>query len=246
MPMYRIAFLIMLFSASTQASDKLYLYTEQFPPYNMTDNGQPFAHKADEITGLCTDMVKAIIKRIPYDVKMKLRNWNYGLDRAKQKADHGIFCTARNEERESWFQWVGPLTEIRWTLFAKAGSDIRLTTLEDARKYRIGGYKGDVMTQYLIDQGFNVSVVDSDAMNPLRLHHGQIDLWIADYLSGPYVASDAADLSDMEAALIFRSTPLYLALNKDMDGKIVKSIMQAHDALKKENVFSDIERVYGN
>ena len=234
----------MFLALNVQAEEKLYFFTEQFPPYNMTLDGRPFAHDADEITGLCAQMVKRLIEEVPYEVKIKLRNWSFGLDRVKRKANHGIFCTARTEEREDWFEWVGPLTNIGWTLFAKAGSGIKLNSLEDAKKYEIGGYKGDVMSNFLLDQGFNLSALTEDAQNPRRLQVGQIDLWVSDELAGPYTASDAGDI-EIEKVLTFKTTPLYLAINKDTNPKIVTALQQAARKLIEDGSFRSIENIYG-
>ncbi|ASP40662.1 amino acid ABC transporter substrate-binding protein [Bacterioplanes sanyensis] len=227
-----------------QAAEKLYFFTEQFPPYHMTLDGHPFAHDGENITGLCSQMVKRLAEEVPYEMKMKLRNWNSGLERVKRKANHGIFCTVRSEQREDWFEWVGPLTNTGWALFAKPGSGITLSSLEDAKQYEIGGYKGDVRTNYLMEHGFNVSVITEDAQNPRRLQLDQIDLWVSDELAGPYTASDAGDI-EVEKLLTFKRVPLYLAINKDTDPKIVKALQRAADKLTKDGSFESIEHIYG-
>ncbi len=234
----------MFLACHAQAAEKLYFFTEQFPPYHMTLDGSLFAHNAEDITGLCTQMVKRLAQEVPYEVKMKLRNWSSGLDRVKRKANHGIFCTVRNEERENWFEWVGPLTNTGWALFAKPGSGIKLDSLADAKQYQIGGYKDDVRTKYLQDNGFNVSVIAEDALNPRRLELGQIDLWISDELVGPYTASDAGDI-EVENVLTFKTVPLYLAINKDTDKKIVETLQKAARKLMEDGSFRSIENIYG-
>lgn len=232
-------------TAFAQDKTKITFLTEQFPPYNMTSDGKAFAHKAENISGLCTDIVKQMMTHLPYKTQIKLRNWDYGINKVKQKENHGLFCTVRSPERENSFYWVGPLTEIRWTLFAKPGSNIKLNTLEDARQYRIGGYNGDVMTLFLQENNFNVSAIANDSVNPKRLLLGQIDLWIADELSGPYVASDSADIDDLTPVLSFKQTPMYLAFNNQTDPSILKSINEAFEKVRSSGQINVIERTYG-
>lgn len=236
---------LMFASIASYGKEKLTFYTEQFPPYNMTMDGKAFAHKAEDISGLCTDMVKQMITQLPYDTQIKLRNWNYGMSTVKRKLNHGLFCTARTPEREDSFKWVGPLTEIRWTLFAKPDSSITLESLDDARQYRIGGYKGDVMTAYLEDKGFEVSALVNDSVNPKRLLLGQIDLWVADELSGPYVASDSADINGLKPVLTFNVSPLYLAINADTDQRIIDELNKAFESVRRSGQLEVIERTYG-
>jgi len=241
-----LALTLMSAALLANADTKFTFFTEQFPPYNMTSDGKAFAHKAEKISGLCTDIVKQMLPHIPYKTQIKLRNWDYSINKVKQKNNHGLFCTVRSEERENSFYWVGPLTEIRWTLFAKPDSKIELTSLEDARKYRIGGYNDDVMTLFLQKNNFNVSSIANDSVNPKRLMLGQIDLWIADELSGPYVASDSADIDDLKPVLSFKETPLYLALNNQTDPKILKTIHDAFETVRKSGQIEVIERTYGS
>ncbi len=227
------------------ADEKLSLFTEQYPPYSMTLDGRPFAHDADKMTGLCVDMIKAMLQRIPYESKIKLRDWSYGLNRVKEKLNSGLFCVARTPERENNFKWVGPLTEISWTLFSSAKSNIKLSKLDDIRKYTVGGYKGDALTNYLIGKGYEVSVLNNNQMNPKRLALGQIDLWVADELAGPYIASDVSDIDDLKVALKFKTAPLYLALNPKTNPEIIRALTTALLALKKEGQITAIERSYG-
>ena len=239
-----VAMTALILACHAQADDKLYFFTEQFPPYNMTLDGRPFAHDISEVSGLCTDMVRAIIEKVPYDLKVKLRNWSYGLDRVKRKPNHGIFCAARTEEREAWFEWVGPLTKMGWTLFSKPDSKITLKSLKDAKKYEIGSTKDYGINNYLLEQGFNLSVVTNEATNPRRLELGQIDLWLSDELSGPYMASDAVDMVPRKV-LTFKDIPLYLALNKNTDKRMADALKKAANELIADGTFSSIERSYG-
>ncbi|ASP40965.1 amino acid ABC transporter substrate-binding protein [Bacterioplanes sanyensis] len=224
---------------------KVRLYTEQFPPYNMTSNSEPFAHSADDIMGLCTDLVEAIMNRAEVKFEMRLRNWSAGLSRASQKPNHGLFCMARNEERDKQFEMVGPLTSLRWTLFAAPGSDIKVKSLEEAKKYTIGGYDGDAMTEKLQKMGLNISSISNDRFNPRRLELGQIDLWISDRLSGPYVAADAFDIVDMVPVLEFERMDLYLGMNPETDPRVLDRIKEAFRTLKSNGTISDMVQGYG-
>ncbi|MGG5874258.1 hypothetical protein ACQ4LH_21775, partial [Pseudomonas peli] len=40
-----------------------------------------------------------------------------------------------------------------WVLLAKADSTIALNSLDQAGAYRIGGYRNDAISQFLIDRG---------------------------------------------------------------------------------------------
>ncbi len=121
-------------SVPALGSDKLYIYTENFPPYNMSSTGRAFEHNGDGIDGLCTEMVKAVLQASGLDYVIKLRNWDYGYNRALNKKNHGIFCTTYTESRAPQFKWVGPLANNLWTIFAPpAGTNLQIDDLEDTR-----------------------------------------------------------------------------------------------------------------
>ncbi len=212
------------------SSSTLNIYTENYPPYNMSLSGEPFAHSKEDITGVCTDIVVALLSHTNLAYRIKLRNWSLGLSRAERKPNFALYCAAKTEDRAPYFEWIGPLAHINWTLFAKSGSNIKLQNLEDARKYKIGGYKGDVMTNYLIEKGFNLSVMSDGSINPQRLEYGQIDLWVTDGLVGPYVASES-DILGLVPVLTFKSTPLYLAVNKDTEDNTIAELKRTMELM---------------
>jgi polar amino acid transport system substrate-binding protein len=223
--------LLLTLAGGVLAGERLHIFTE-------------FAHSADEITGICTDMVKAILARTDFDYVMKVRAWSYVFDRVQGRPNHGLFCTARTEDREGLFQWVGPLASIKWTLFAAPDSDLTLERLEDARPLRIAGYKGDVMSQYLVDQGFNVIMSLSGDLNPQRLVLGQADLWVTDGLVGPLVARETQGIEGLRPVLVFRETPMYLAMSKETDPAIVAKLQNALDAARAAGELDAIQARY--
>jgi len=231
-------------ASAAMAAERLYIFTENYPPYNASKSGEGFAHSEDEITGICTDMVKAMLARVDYDYVMKMRVWSYAYDWVQGRENHGLFCTARTDEREDQFQWVGPLASIKWTLFAAPDSDITLSSLEDARDMRIAGYKGDVMSDYLVSQGFNVVMSQSGDVNARRLVLGQADLWVTDGLVGPLVAKEEHDIEGLKPVLVFRETPMYLAVSKETSPDVVEDLQNALDAARSAGELAEVASAY--
>lgn len=240
--------LTLLICVATQASaaegERFYIFTENYPPYNSATTGESFAHEAGDITGICTKMVKAMMSRLDYDFVMKMRDWSLAYEWVKGRENHGLFCTARTEDREDQFQWVGPLASIEWTLFAAPDSDITVDSLEDARQYTIAGYKGDVMSDYLISEGFDVITNVSGAQNPLRLTLGQADLWVTDGAVGPLVAEEEHGITGLKPVLVFRDTPMYLAVSNETDKAVVEDLQQAIDDARSEGELAAILAEY--
>lgn len=241
---FTLLFVLNALPVASAEYERLYIYTENYPPYNASVNGKNFVHTRDGITGICTDMVKEILSRVDYEYVMKMRDWSLAYERVRGRENHALFCTARTQERENQFQWVGPLASIKWTLFAAPDSDIKLDALEDARKYSIAGYKGDVMSDYLIGQGFEVITNVSGDQNPLRLTLDQADLWVTDGVVGPLIAKEKHGITGLKPLLVFRETPMYLAVSNQTDEAVVSRLQDALDNARDAGEISAILAEY--
>ena len=125
-------------------------------------------------------------------------------------------------------------------MFAAPDSDITLDSLEDAKDLRIAGYKGDVMSEYLVDQGFNVVMGVSGDVNTRRLTLGQADLWVTDGLVGPLMAEEEHGITGLQPVLVFRETPMYLAFSNNTDPAVIEDLQQALDEAREAG---EIERI---
>jgi polar amino acid transport system substrate-binding protein len=226
--------------AETDSSDySVVLLTENFPPYNMAINGKNFAQE-DSIDGIAVDIVKEMFKRAGVQYSLTLRfPWDRIYKLALEKPGYGVFVTARLPERESQFKWVGPIGPDDWVMLARADSKITLETLNDARKYKIGAYKGDAIAETLTKQGLKPVVVLRDQDNAKKLVSGQIDLWATGDPAGRYLARQDG-VTGLKTVLRFNSAELYLALNKDVPDEAVAKLQAALEQMRKDGVVDEI------
>ncbi|MDI3355646.1 ABC transporter substrate-binding protein [Pseudomonas sp. UYIF39] len=221
----------------------LVLLTENFPPYNMAKNGKNFALD-ENINGVAVDIVREMFKRAEVTYSLTLRfPWERIYKLALEKPGYGVFVMARLPDRENLFKWVGPIGPDDWIMLAKADSKISLESLEQARKYKIGAYKGDAIAETLAKQGLKPIVVLRDQDNAKKLVNGQIDLWATGDPAGRYLARQDG-VTGLKTVLRFNSAQLYLALNKDVSDEIVAKLQAALDQLRKEGVVDDIMARY--
>ncbi|CAI8731055.1 polar amino acid transport system substrate-binding protein [Pseudomonas sp. IT-196MI5] len=246
-------FLLVLASASlllingAHAADRsdtdLVLLTENFPPYNMAKNGKNFAQD-ENINGIATDIVREIFKRADITYSLTLRfPWERIYKLTLEKPGYGVFVMARLPDREKLFKWVGPIGPDDWIMLARADSKITLETLNDARKYKIGAYKGDAIAETLAKQGLNPIVVLRDQDNAKKLVNGQIDLWATGDPAGRYLARQEG-VNGLKTVLRFNSAELYLALNKNVPDETVAKLQAALDQMRKEGRVDEIMAQY--
>ena len=221
----------------------LVLLTENFPPYNMAKNGKNFA-KEDNIEGIAVDIVRETFKRAGISYNLTLRfPWERIYKLALEKPGYGVFVMARLPDREALFKWVGPIGPDDWVMLAKADSKIQLESLEQARRYKIGAYKGDAIAESLDKQGLKPMVALRDQDNAQKLMEGQIDLWATGDPAGRYLARQVG-VNGLKTVLRFNSAQLYLALNKDVPDEVVARLQAALDELRNSGRIDEIMARY--
>src|SRR5690606_4235415 len=163
--------------AELPADYKVVLLTENFPPFNMAIDDKNFA-RDDSIDGISADIVREMFKRAGLGYNLSLRfPWDRIYRLTLDKANYGLFSTTFTEERKPLFKWVGPLAKSEWVLLAAPGSTIKVNSLEEAAKYRIGAYKNDAVSQHLESKKLQPINSLRDQENVAKLMSGKIDLW---------------------------------------------------------------------
>ena len=229
--------------AHAQAPDKINLLTENFPPYNMADDGKNFA-RDEHITGIAADIVREMFKRAGIDYTLTLRfPWERIYGMALEQPNYGVFVTARLPEREELFKWVGPIGPDDWVLLARGDSPINLTSLDQARQYNIGAYKGDAIAEHLDGQGLQPQLALRDQENVKKLIDGKIDLWATGDPAGRCLARQDG-VPGLKRVLRFDSAELYLALNKQVADETVQKLQKALDQMRSEGVIDEINARY--
>ena len=139
-----------------------------------------------------------------------------------------------NEARRPLFKWVGPIAKVERVLLAAPGSNIpNLTSLEQARQYRIGSYKDSAAAQALEKAGLQPNNALRDQENIAKLTGGKIDLWGTTDPVWRYQARQAG-VSGLRNVLTFDRADLYLALNLDTPDEVISRLQQALDQMKTE------------
>ena len=222
---------------------KMILLTENFPPFNMAIDDKNFA-RDDSIDGISADIVREVFKRAGIGYNLSLRfPWDRIYRLTLDKANYGLFSTTFTEERKPLFKWVGPLAKSEWVLLAAPGSTIKVNSLEEARKYNIGAYKNDAVSQHLESKGLTPINSLRDQENVAKLMNGKIDLWATTDPVGRYIAKQEG-ASGLQVVLRFNSAELFLALNKETPDEVVERLQKALDELRNEGFVDEITNNY--
>jgi len=234
---------LILGTTAQAAPEQIDLLTENFPPYNMAVDGKNFA-RDENIRGIAADIIREMFQRAGVDYTLTLRfPWERIYKMALETPGYGVFVTARLPEREELFKWVGPIGPDDWVLLARGDSTIEVDSLEQARQYRIGAYKGDAIAEHLVAQGLQPTLALRDQVNVEKLQSGAIDLWATGDPAGRFLAKQQG-VSGLKRVLRFDSAELFLALNRQVSDETVEKLQAALDQMRADGTINTITGRY--
>jgi len=223
-------------SAPAHALD---VYTEENAPFNYFDAPQ-------HIAGISTEIVTELGKRTGIPMKIQLTPWARAYSLALNVADTCVYSTARLPEREGLFKWIGPISANKWALFARSDFNQRIDTIDDARKYRIGGVLMDGKVTYLKSLGFaTIDAVNDDTLNVAKLMAGRIDLWVAGLYKGKELVGQSG-AKNIKPVFALREVEYYLACSPKTSDATVQALTNELQVLQKEGFLKSVTERYAD
>jgi polar amino acid transport system substrate-binding protein len=221
-----------------QSEPRLYLTTEQAPPYSVREG--------ERVIGIGADTVREIMGRANIDHTIELLPWKRAYAAALERSDACVFSTTRTPEREALFKWIGPIGEADWVLMGRADRKLHLNSLEDARNYRIGTYNGDARDQYLRARGFKVDPAPNDLLNLRKLMADRIDLWAASIRRGGVALARMGYADKVVPVFVFNRIRVYLACNRGVPDAMTARMETAYESMARDGSLERILHRYDN
>jgi polar amino acid transport system substrate-binding protein len=219
-------------------AENLKIMTEEYPPFNYTENGK--------LTGLATEVVLGVAEKLGNTMDIEVLPWARAYAILQQQDGLILYSMTRTESREELFKWVGPVASNKWVFFTKKGSGITLASIDDARKAgNIGTYKDDAAEMFLKEQGFtNLDSVIDDEQNVPKLMAGRINLWIVDEMQGIHKAKVKGVADQLEKVLDVKDTLLYIAFSKNTPDEVIARWQAAVDEMKTDGSYEALAKKY--
>lgn len=225
------------FSAPLAARD-VFIYTENYPPYNYADENAA-------IVGDATTLVEKVMRESGLEYRITLVPWARAV-RFTETADNAlIYSIARVPAREKRFQWLVPLANDEYYLFARSG-DTRTFTRPQiiSGSVKVVCVFGDISCLLLRQSGIpNHSIVTSSALSrpgSMKLvEAGRVDLYTAGIIN---YRTNIKEQGFHEAAFkpVFKldvGLTLYLAGGVITKPEITNAISKAYERLKAKDDF---------
>jgi polar amino acid transport system substrate-binding protein len=228
----------MLFAAHASG---LTLLTEENPPFNFTEKGK--------LVGSGAEVVAEMIRRANLSATTEILPWDTAYVRAQAAKETCLFSTARLDNRERLFIWVGPIATNVWAIYGRSDFAAPVKSLADLKRFRIGGVVSDAKAEYLRENLLtNVRALPEDRMNPPRLllpddHPDHIDLWIAG-LYGAREIAKASNVTNLKLVLVVREVPLYLACSPRTRPETIQALNAALESVRADGTLQRITGAY--
>lgn len=239
----RIVFLIItvLIAPAWVAGADFVVVTEDFPPYNY--------HEKGKITGVSTEVVRAVMKAAGTAAEIKAYPWARAYKMALEEENLLIYSIGRIREREDLFKWVGVIAPCDIHLFKlKKRKDIRIDSLEKAKPYQFGILRGDMCLEYLRKKGIEkITVGNKDEDSIHMLAKGRVDLIPFAELAFVHKTRELGyDPSDFEKVWFLDelSEGLYMAFSKNTRDQLVEKFRAALKKIKSDGTYDNILNRY--
>lgn len=237
-----LAFLSLIaFGLAAPAAHALTLVTEENPPFNYTEQGK--------VVGLSTEIVSELGKRSGIPLQIKSMPWEQAYLAAQRDKETCIYSTARLENRERLFRWIGPIATNQWVLIGRSDFAGTVAKVEDARKYRVGVVAKDAKIEFLMSKGVtDLREVSQDGLVPPRLmlardDPNRLDLW-ATSAYGARRTATRANVKDIKLILNLEKVPLFLACGRNASPQTVEALARALERAKQDGTLKRITQQY--
>jgi len=146
--MKRLLLLFCIFYQHSLFAIELSLVTEPLPPFQIKQANKP-------PTGALVEVVNLLLKEAKLTGQIKFYPWARTYKLALNNKNTLIFGMFRDKSREKHFQWIGKIYTLNSFLVAlKHRNDIKISHIDDAKKYLVGAIREDLAETYLLEHGF--------------------------------------------------------------------------------------------
>ncbi|MBZ9613488.1 substrate-binding periplasmic protein [Rheinheimera maricola] len=240
-----LVFLLMLWHVAFNATANtvVSLYTEHMPPYNYQQD--------NKVEGINAELIRQLCQRVQLDCQMVVLPWRRAFENAQQQQMSGVFSTARSEQRESLFRWVGPIASDWGYVFRLKGrTEVNPVNLEQAKNFKLAVARADVYESYFRYHGFEYgrNMVDfATKSEPLPLFMAKrIDLLVGSKRSLRSWLRDN-ELPEDSAEPLFQLHDVgdnYLALNLDFPADLAFQLQQELELMRQQGVIEALIQQY--
>jgi len=236
--------MILSFSANAYG-ENITVVTEEWAPYTCSKDG--------EIAGVVSEIVRATLNRSGLTYSIEVFPWARAYSMAEKGTNVLIYSIFKLPSREKNFKWIkiDGLSINMYLFKPKFRDELNLTSLEEAKKYKIGVTRETSTHHFLLSKGFkedvNLFPVNSEEQNALKStpQTMRIDMTTGDKLSLAHWLKKSGLPSDywVEQIPLFQED-FYMAFGLNTPDETVERVHNAFHEIKDEGQLDAIVDKY--
>jgi len=217
--------------------------TENLPPLNYQDD--------QGAQGFSVELLRLMAAQAGVKLVLQVLPWQRAQQAAEAEARSVLFSLTRTPERETLYQWVGPIAQRRILIYRLASrSDLTLTQLSELGPARIGVVRDSAADRQLqaagLRPGLHLEQGLDDATNVRKLLAGRMEYvalldwaaaWNLRQLQLPY--GTLQPVMEQDGARSY-----FYGLRTDADPALVKRLQAALDTLKRDGRYERLRQRY--
>lgn len=202
-------------AAHAQSLDQLHWLTEDFPPYTYADNGAA--------GGLMVEVLRAVSASLNEPVEassIQVLPWTRAVYTAAHNPQSVLFSLARTPERESQYQWAGPVVPIRIVMIG-----LPSVAQRPPERWNIGVVRDDVAVRLVTAAGYHADqlVYSTYPASVARMLQSQrIDVWAYGELPAQQRLDALPGQEDWQVLQVLSSTQAYFGFHPQVDPQLVE------------------------
>lgn len=235
-----LAGLLCAICLQVQAQEKIQAVTEEFAPFNYTENGK--------VTGYSTQVVEEMLRRAGLAYTLNSYPWSRTYKLAQTLPNVVIFTLARTPEREKEFHWIGALAKRRLYLYKLAArKDLQVGRIDDVKKHWVSVNRDDAAEKLLQGLGFsyekNLDLSPSDVSSLNKLLAGRVDFITgSDYTVGYLLQRAGIETNRLQRSLVLVDQgEYYVAASKGTSPDVMRRLREAYEQMDREGVIRSMQ-----
>lgn len=210
----------------------LTIVTEQWPPVS-------FLNAAGKADGLAVEIAGEIQNILGSKEPIHVFPWARGYQMVTTEANVLLFAMAYTDERAKLISMVGPIVQGEIAFFSTSGRQLKIDSLEQAKKYQVGTYRATNFEAFLKKHHFpNTSFTTDPMTGAKKLLADRIDLLVEDsVVIGEILKKIGADRRDVYKSFAAEKTELYFGFSPGTSAKVIQQWNDALAQMKKNGRF---------
>jgi polar amino acid transport system substrate-binding protein len=232
--MRHFAFALVFLLSGTAQAETLKLLTEEYPPYNFSENGA--------VKGASVEQAELMMKALDTEYALEILHWARALSLTENQPWTCVL-TGHDDERDKRFKWVEPLLADRMVMVRKAESGVNPANVEEAKRFTIGTQREDFSANFLKKHNFpKIDLAPDIETTEKKLLSGRIDLMMTSEKTFETMRDQGQPL---ESVLVLEGKLYGFACNLALPDELIAKMQTQLDALIADGSQDRIYAKYG-